>query len=57
MWRMRIACWMPKATYTHSEYVILMAIPLQQCCHELASVLLYVRIASFVGGLAPERKV
>jgi len=54
---MRIACWMPKATYTHSEYVILMAIPLQQCCHELASVLLYVRIASFVGGLAPERKV
>jgi hypothetical protein len=23
MWRMRIACWVPKATDTHSEYVIL----------------------------------
>ena len=23
MWRMRIACWIPKATHTHLEYVIL----------------------------------
>jgi len=23
IWGMRIACWIPKATYTHSEYVIL----------------------------------
>jgi hypothetical protein len=23
IWRMRIACWIPKATNTHSEYVIL----------------------------------
>ena len=22
IWRMRIACWMPKVTRTHSEYVI-----------------------------------
>ena len=22
IWRMRIACWIPKATNTHSEYVI-----------------------------------
>jgi len=22
VWRMRIACWIPKATNTHSEYVI-----------------------------------
>ena len=28
--RMRIACWIPKATDTHSEYVILIAFPLQQ---------------------------
>ena len=28
--RMRIACWLPKATNTHSEYVILIALPLQQ---------------------------
>ena len=25
IWRMRIACWIPKATHTHSEYVILFA--------------------------------
>ena len=23
IWRIRIACWMPKATNTHSEYVII----------------------------------
>ena len=28
-WRMRIACWVPKATDTHSEYVILLAFLLQ----------------------------
>ena len=27
---MRIACWTPKATNTHSEYVMLIAFPLQQ---------------------------
>jgi hypothetical protein len=30
IWRMRIACWIPKATNTHSQYVILMVFPLQQ---------------------------
>jgi len=33
-WRMRIACWILKAadthTHTHTEYVILIAFPLQQ---------------------------
>ena len=29
-WRMHIACWMAKATYRHSEYVMLIAFPLQQ---------------------------
>jgi len=28
--RMRIACWIPKATNTHSQYVILIAFTLQQ---------------------------
>jgi hypothetical protein len=30
IWRMRIACWIPKATNTHSQYVILIAFPPQQ---------------------------
>jgi len=34
--RMRIACSIPKATETHSEYVILIAFPLQQWLHERA---------------------
>jgi hypothetical protein len=29
-WHMGIACWMTKATDRHSEYVILIAFPLQQ---------------------------
>jgi hypothetical protein len=33
-WRMRIACWIRKATNTHSEYVIRLAFPLQQWLHE-----------------------
>jgi len=32
IWRMRIACWIPKATNTYSEYAILIAFPLQYCC-------------------------
>jgi hypothetical protein len=34
--RMRFACWIPKTTNTHSEYVILIAFPLQQLLHERA---------------------
>jgi hypothetical protein len=30
--RMRFACWITKATDTHSEYVILIAFPRQQWC-------------------------
>jgi len=44
----RFACWIPKATNTHSEYVILIAFPLQQCLKETASVLRYMCIASHV---------
>jgi hypothetical protein len=46
IWRMRIACWIPKATDTHSEYVVLIAFPLQQSLQERAS-MLRVRILSF----------
>ena len=31
IWRMRIACWILKATDTNSEYVILISLTLQQC--------------------------
>jgi hypothetical protein len=30
VWHMRIACWILKATNTHSEYVIIIALPLQK---------------------------
>ena len=39
IWRMRIACWTPKATNTHSEYVIFIAFLLQQWLRERASTL------------------
>jgi hypothetical protein len=54
---MRIVCWVPKATETHSEYVIPMAVPLQQWLRERASVLRYTHIASLPRGLAPQGKV
>jgi hypothetical protein len=44
MWRMRIACWIPKATNTHSSHVLLIAFPLQQWLHERVSVLRYMYI-------------
>jgi hypothetical protein len=41
IWLMRIAFWIPKATNTQSEYVIIIAFPPQQWLHEHASVLHY----------------
>jgi len=32
IWRMRIACWIPKAKNTHSQYVTIIAFPLQIGC-------------------------
>ena len=46
--RMRIACWVPKATNPHSEYVIPTAFPLQQWLHERPSVLRYTYIVCLV---------
>ena len=39
IWRMRIARWITKATNTRSEYVILIAFPLQKLLHESSSML------------------
>jgi len=39
LWRKRIACWITKATNKHSEYVTLLAFPLQQRLQESPSVL------------------
>jgi len=47
-WRMCIACWITKATNIHSEYVILIAFPLQQCLHDSASVLCHMYTACLV---------
>jgi hypothetical protein len=41
----RIACLLHRATYIHSEYVILIAFPLQQWLREPAAVLRYTSIA------------
>jgi hypothetical protein len=43
--RMRFACWIPKATHIHIEYVILISFSLQQWLHERASALRYTYIA------------
>ena len=48
VWRMRISREVPKATNTHSEYVIPFASPLLQWLHERASMLRYTYIACLV---------
>ena len=51
-WCMCIACWLIKPIKTHSEYVILIAFPLQQWLHERASVIsLSVRCVSCIVGI------
>jgi hypothetical protein len=47
-WRMHISRWVPKATDTHSEYVILIAFLLQQWLRERATMLRYTYIAYLV---------
>ena len=46
--RMRIACWITKATDTHSEHVLLIAFPGLQWLQERPSVLRYTHIACLV---------
>jgi hypothetical protein len=38
-WMLRTACWIPKATNTHSYYVVLIDFPLQQWLHKHTSML------------------
>jgi hypothetical protein len=49
IWCMHIACWIPKAADTHSECVILIALPLQQWLHTF--------IASHVKRWIPTKQV
>jgi hypothetical protein len=46
--RMRLSCWLNKATNTHSEYEIFTAFPWQQLLIERAEVLCYTCIACLV---------
>jgi hypothetical protein len=48
IWRMRIACWIPKATDSHSEYVALPSFPPQQWLHERATMLRATYVACLV---------
>jgi hypothetical protein len=48
IWRMRIACWIPKATNTPTGCVTLIAFPQQQWLYERASLLRYTYIACLV---------
>jgi len=48
IWRQRIAYWIPAVTDTHSKYVILLALPLQQLLRERASMLRHTYTVSLV---------
>ena len=57
IWRTHIACCVPKARDTHSEYVILFGYPQQQWLHERASLLRYTYIAYLVTVSSPFKRV
>jgi hypothetical protein len=46
--RMRIACWIHNATNTHSEYVIRIAFPRNNCCMNALSVTLFTHCLSWL---------
>jgi len=46
--RIRFACWVIKAKSVYSEYVILIAFPLQQWLHERASIYVFTYTALFI---------
>ena len=56
IWRMRIACWIPKATDTYSQYVILIAFQLQQWLRESTAILRHTYIARLVYCMPPPKK-
>ena len=45
IWRMRIACWIPKARNMHSQCVIFIPYPLQQWLREEALLLHYTTLS------------
>ena len=49
IWRIPVACWITKATDTHSEYVILSAFLQQKWAGERALMLRHMYIAHLVG--------
>ena len=57
VWRMRIACWVTKATDTHSEYVKLNAFPPQQLLRERAIVLGCTYIVFLVSNQLSDRHI
>jgi hypothetical protein len=52
IWPMRFACGISKVTDTHSEYVILIAFPHQQCLQERAAVSRYKNISRLVNSIS-----
>ena len=48
IWRKCSACWIPKVKDIHSEYVKVIAFPLQQWLHERTSVLRYTYITCLI---------
>jgi hypothetical protein len=48
IWRMRIGCWIPKVTNTHTQYVTPIVFPLQQRLHERNTMLCYVMLCYVV---------
>ena len=48
IWRMRIVYWIPMATNTHSEYVIIIAFPRRICLRERALLLRYMYVLDHV---------
>jgi hypothetical protein len=46
--RMRVSCWITKATNTRSEDIILTAFPRQQCLRERTTILDYMYTVSLV---------
>ena len=59
IWRMRIACWVAKATDTQSEYVILTAFPRRQWlregaqCYVVCTLLVLIFLSFFLSPLLP----
>ena len=51
IWRMRTECWITKATNAHSQYVILIALLMQQWLRERLSMLRYTYITCHVSTL------